>query len=812
MEKLYWILEYAKVFFAYFFVTFVWPMVVFRKFLKGKSRTFRFAFCVGPQILLINTVVLLMGLIKILNPTTFKIVFWGTFAVSLFWNFRPGKKSVLRFKNFFSGTYGVKSAITDIFGSLGRLIKNLFNGFLDFMKGRWFEFILLFLIIVYSIIYFSYGSFYDNSYGTGDLYTHNMWTYDLCNGQIFSHGVYPEGMHCFIGAEHMAFGIDLYSLILFTAGIHISVIIISMYIFLKNLFSWKYSAQIVLVLYFIIDVVNVDAVFSYCRYQWTLPQEFGYPALFMCATYLIKFLRKKYSEDDLKAKKFWKNEELFIFAATLATTLAVHFYITIMAFLICVPIAVVLIKELISKKFMPLFISVIAGVLIAIVPMATAFATGTRLEGSLYWAMSIISPDDNDEQVSTTSTGSEEEKDTEATEEALNAAYGELAETMVNTPMLTASAQTVGSFVVLGGVSNVFGEFYRRGFLLPFGEERGKLLFIFFIAAILIWAAGFAFRIVRKRLDRDDLSENRWFDGYLVLIGIAAVYSIMLALRTIGLPVIIEETRLFPVQALFVYALIAVAIDFIYALFADKIPETLSACCGVGGILATIFIVVSSGSYHGYLMCQLTRYNQAVNITQSIKSQMKPESYTIVSSTDEIYQFIGDGYHEELISFVNQAEVISYKLPTDYVYLLIEKKPLKRNQYNCYSGPGWLAEEKYQDTFGSGYSSFGRDIKHETITEDMADIYFGPFPDSSNVYAVLWQRTALMAKVYVWCQKFNEMYPNDLHVYYEDDDYVCYYFEQNSRNLYELAVMDSSAMIKPSEYPKPFWPANTFSN
>ena len=84
MEKLFWILEYVKVFLAYFFVTFLWPMVVFRKFLKGKSRTFKFAFCVGPQILLINTVVLLMGLVKVLNPTTFRIVFWGTFIVRLF--------------------------------------------------------------------------------------------------------------------------------------------------------------------------------------------------------------------------------------------------------------------------------------------------------------------------------------------------------------------------------------------------------------------------------------------------------------------------------------------------------------------------------------------------------------------------------------------------------------------------------------------------------------------------------------------------------------------------------------------------------
>ena len=69
-----------------------------------------------------------------------------------------------------------------------------------------------------------------------------------------------------------------------------------------------------------------------------------------------------------------------------------------MAFLVCVPIAIVLIKSLISKKFMPLFVAALAGVAVAIIPMATAFATGTRLEGSLYWAMSIISPGDEEDE------------------------------------------------------------------------------------------------------------------------------------------------------------------------------------------------------------------------------------------------------------------------------------------------------------------------------------------------------------------------------------------------------------------------------
>ena len=62
--------------------------------------------------------------------------------------------------------------------------------------------------------------------------------------------------------------------------------------------------------------------------------------------------------------------------------------------------------------------------------------------------------------------------------------------------------------------------------------------------------------------------------------------------------------------------------------------------------------------------------------------------------------------------------------------------------------------------------------------------------------------------MYVWCQKFNAMYPNELHIYYEDDDFLCYYLHQNPRNLYELATMDPAVMVPPEDYGKPIWPAN----
>ena len=67
MNQTYWVLEFIKVLLAYAFVVYIWPSVVFRKHLSGKSRTYRFCFCVNMSILLINTGVLFLGLLHILN-------------------------------------------------------------------------------------------------------------------------------------------------------------------------------------------------------------------------------------------------------------------------------------------------------------------------------------------------------------------------------------------------------------------------------------------------------------------------------------------------------------------------------------------------------------------------------------------------------------------------------------------------------------------------------------------------------------------------------------------------------------------------
>ena len=110
MEDLfYWIIEYGKVFLGYGFIMFLWPMIMFRKFLSGKSVTFRFSFCVTAQVVLLNTVVLSLGLLNILNEWTMRIVFFGPLLYTLRDYYLPTAERRKKLRYLVNGTYGVKN-------------------------------------------------------------------------------------------------------------------------------------------------------------------------------------------------------------------------------------------------------------------------------------------------------------------------------------------------------------------------------------------------------------------------------------------------------------------------------------------------------------------------------------------------------------------------------------------------------------------------------------------------------------------------------------------------------------------------------
>lgn len=188
----------------------------------------------------------------------------------------------------------------------------------------------------------------------------------------------------------------------------------------------------------------------------------------------------------------------------------------------------------------------------------------------------------------------------------------------------------------------------------------------------------------------------------------------------LGLPQLIAGSRICATEQLLLLAVIIMPIDMVFTLLSrfcmDFILQILSLFAAVG----ICSFVIMSGSYHGYLYCELSRYNAAIKVTDSIINKFPRFSYTIVSTTDELYHVINDGRHEELLTFIQKVdEEEEYKLPTEYVFLFVEKKPIEYGQSHYFNGPSWLAGEKYVDLYAS-FASRCPKINASEISEEEA--------------------------------------------------------------------------------------------
>lgn len=115
------------------------------------------------------------------------------------------------------------------------------------------------------------------------------------------------------------------------------------------------------------------------------------------------------------------------------------------------------------------------------------------------------------------------------------------------------------------------------------------------------------------------------------------------------------------------------------------------AVLAAAGIYA---IVRLTGNYHGFLYYELSRYPAAVTLTHVIMETLEPDTYVIVSPTDELYQMIERGTHIELLNFLEKAGEEEYILWRDDLFFYVEKKPLYYAQlYFAEGHPGW--ERKY---------------------------------------------------------------------------------------------------------------------
>lgn len=768
MDTLYWVSEYGKVFCGYIFLMIIWPSVVFSRYLRNKDKKFKFIFCITVQIVIINSVVLILGLFHILYRWLVNIIFYGIFLVCTMCKvksvyYRRAANSVYR---LIMGTYGLKlflyKEIKKIFPWIKRQILKGWN----LIHNHLFEYIILLIVVIYGMIYFTYGVFQDYNYGFGDMYVHHQWIQGLVEGKIFFDGVYPEAMHCFIYCLHVLFGIRLYSCILFLAGIHVLVFLIAVYALLKEVFQWRYSPFFVLVMFLTIDQMCINEIYSMSRLQWTIPQEFGLFIQFSCAMYLIRYLRNSNTINKKKSGKYHWDENLLLFMLLVCASICIHFYTTIMAFLLCISIAIFFWKIVFKKEcLIPLILSVLCAVFISVMPMAAALMSGMPFQASIGWAVGVMHYDHSQD--------GEEMIEEENTEEESIDIRNDIAEDMGNKSFIEKIIYKL--FILYKGA---YVELYR--------EERALWIISLTALSSILWFIYRISRLVRQNLFRKRLNVT-YFEGYFPIIIASILYMVVYASEGLGIPQLIAGSRLCSSIQVLILAVIVMPVDMTFTLLTRFCSDYILQIGSIFSVVGIYCSVIVTGNFHGYLYCELSRYNAAVMVTNSIINNFPKHSYAIVSPTDEVYQIIQYGRHEELLTFFKEIKKGDYKLPTEYVFMYIEKRPIQYGQSHFFSGPAWLAEEKYAEFYSSEVSQcpdiYTSKISEKEASKDMV-LYERPF----LTYRSLESRTILEAKAYLWCQNFSKLYPFEVSTYYEDDNFVCYYFRQNPYALYNLAI------------------------
>lgn len=793
MNTAYWAGEFAKVLLAYVVLMYVWPSVLFRKHLKEKSRTYRFAFCSTVSIMLISTCVLGLGVFHILHKWLVCFLFYGSVLVSLLWGKKWSDTGLVHLHQLLIGTRGWKLYTLRAMQKAGHCIKKFFKMASKKLKGHKIEYFVLLCILVFGMIYFSYGAFMDHSYGFGDIYTHHAWIYGLIEGKAFSAGIYPEAMHCFIYAMHVLFGIRVYSCLLFLAGIHITTFLLAIYCLFKEFMKSRYTVLLILAAFLTIDLVCVDEVFSMSRLQWTLPQEFGLYTQFLCALFLIRYLRGEREQRKENGKRKWIvwDGDLFLFMMALATSFAIHFYVTIMAFFLCASFVVFGIHRLFKRgNLRSLIAAAVIGVIIPAVPMGVAYATGTPFQGSIDWALNVISGDDTKEGRTQQAQEllNQEETTQQSSEISDNNEINDVQSTQVSTENSNVQQTTTEPSMIqkIKGYGERAWEkivryaqgTYTYGYAILYGEERAAWIIKFTALALILGGISWIVTlIVRRKLP---------FESYFGIVLSSVVFMILYAAPFLGLPEIIAGARLCSTEQLLILATMTIPVDALFFLIGQTILRItlpiLSLLCTAGIYVATNYF----GVYHGYLYYELTRYNSVVDVTNNITTNFPNNSYTIISTTDELHQVVEYGRHEEMLNFLRKLNSSDYTLPTQYLFFYVEKKPIQYAQSHFFTGPDWLAAEKYSQYYQEIYTSEGDNIKKAGISKTLANSAMLIFSKESQSYSDLTSRSILESKMYYWCRNFSESYPNDVNVYYEDDNFICYMVHQNPYRLYFL--------------------------
>ena len=767
------ILRFTGIFAAYTGITVLLPEIMFRRILKGRrlSEQFLMSYTFG-NFYIIN-IVFALQLLHISNFLTLTAV---TVLMSILIGLKVNRISLRRklaegkkiFCRLSDGSLGIRSAVS----KFGEWMKSGCRYF-----GKLFcRYIVkkpiqsIFLIFICGALLWIYGRQIILTYGyrASDIPVHLSWINQMSRGKIFSKGVYPFGFHCMIYYLHTVFGVDTYVILcefFFVQVIYLHAVLLVM---LKLLCKTKYLPYIGVFAYI---VGNFFAEHTYSRLYYTLPQEYGMIFVIPSVYFLIRFFRIR--KEDLKDRE--TRRILQCFAMAFSLTLAIHFYGTMIAGLCCIGIAMGFCFRFVKKEyFCRIMVTGILSVALAVLPMAIAFAGGTPLQGSLGWGMSVINGSQNEE--------SDADNTTQNNKVQVTSGNGKITEIDVSK---LPSAKKGETTVVVEQKKTSLGDRMRtvadkikvisdkiktipnkipkavrtmsiriRNIVVPVDWQKMGTAVMTAYAGLLI--LGLVFCAFRKTE----------YGAALISVGFCMlILTVLLCAGPFGLPTLMDAARCSVYYAyLLPMAGVVLADGILCFMTMPRIFRNSKNVLSLGISVVLLIVLLQKDLVKNPEFSSEYVTNGAITCLTNIIRENEDETWTIVSTNDETQMALDHGWHYETITFLRQLEKIDENtkilIPTKNIYFFVEKIPLDYRV--SYAGSGQSISKK-----GAGQA----------------------LPNAGGI--VVYQgenRWIVMSRMYYWVQAFMKKYPNEMKVYYEDDQFICYRIPQNMYHQYNFAI------------------------
>lgn len=751
------ILQFLEIFAAYGIVTLFLPWRIFRK-------RFR-CFSVAEQLIAyffagnfyIIYLVYLLQFLRISSRVTLLLGTAGPFLFIWIWKRKkqiPGamESLLVRIERLLDGERGKKT-------SLAQLRRTVYERCFRGKRKQWLHALpeIAVLLAAIAAITYVYGPNMVETFGykASDIPVHNYWINELERNNIWVAGVYPYGFHIVIYYLHMVFGIPTYVLLRIFGVVQTYFVYLALVAALKMVCRGRFTPYFG-ILFYVMDIFNWS---TYARFESALPQEFSMIFVLTSVCMAIRFFQEFAKERNGNCRWY-----LVQFAIGFSLTLTVHFYGTMAAGLFCIGVAVGFCFRFFRwNYFRRILITGTLSVLLSVLPMAAGVAMGKGLQGSLYWGMNVITGDKkqgdadtagtlSQDGVSDSLTAGETESSGNTTKNGETGSV--LSQSRIEELRKAAEERIQKQQKPLAEKLKEKGSAVRESIRINVMNVKPHMAEITLGSIAVLLLLGIFLLVLRE-------------NGFAGAVLSAAVYLLcMCSLQCaslLHLPALMDANRC----GIF----LCYAICFAWALGVDAVVylairrwkrRWIGEMASLLTLVMAVTVVLSQGLIREPVKVGALEDNGAMVCITNILRENKDFTWTICSANDELRMTEFYGYHYETITLLNQLKDLGQNpeiiIPTKCVYFFIEKIPV----------------------------SVDGSTGHEEVTEEGAK---EPVPGGSGILPYTKEsRWITMSHMYEWAQRFQELYPNEMEVYYESDSFICYRLQQNVNSPYNLAI------------------------